>query len=482
MIKAKLFFLLIMALNLQSVDAAGQKVTADSYQGIKIYDHNPWYWQYQGKPVLLRGGTNDDNLFQWTGKELTDHLDLLISVGGNYVRNTMSDRDEGNIYAFKNIGNKKYDLDQWNDEYWNRLNFFLDETSRRSIIVQLTLWDQFDIGHDQWNKHPWNPARNVNMSTDSWSNREDFYFTVDRHDKDQLGYQQKFIDKLMSVTLNYDNILYNINNESSESIAWENYWAGYIKEAAERAGKNIYVTNMQFAATNTIRHIMTYSHIFDFADISQINQDSRGARGPAHWEYLMFLRQKIASCRPMPLNNEKIYGATDGSTNTSAGTETEAVDRFWRNIFGGCASARFHRPAGPDRFWGSGLNERVQVNMRALDMLLEKLDIFACSPQNDLLSSRVPVASIMEAYVTANIGHQYAIYFPQGRYKVDLDSWIYAYKLKVQWLDVNELEWSEPETVEVRWDGKKNDWGFRAVITLETPSNRQCIALVEVME
>jgi len=479
--KIQLAFACILAIAL-FINAKGQNVSSIDYQGIKIYDQNPWYWQYRGEPVILRGGTDTDALFQWTGKKLTDHLDLLVSVGGNYVRNTMSDRNEGNVFAFKKVNDNKYDLNQWNEEYWNRLAFFLDETSKRDVIVQLTLWDQFDVGGGSWDKHPWNPDLNVNMKPGSVTGKPDFYATVEAGNKELLAFQKKYSDKLFSVTLRYDNVLYNINNESSESIEWENFWARYIKEAAEKAGKRIYVTNMQFSAMNTVRHVMTYGNLFDFVDISQSNQDSQGARGPAHWDYLMFLRTKIASFRPMPMNNEKIYGANDGSTNASAGTETEAINRFWRNIFAGCAAVRFHRPAGPDRFWGSGLNERVQTNLKALDMLLEKLDITSCNPDNDLLSPRVAIPSIMEAYATAKIGHQYAIYFPQGRYQIDFDPWVYADRVKVQWLDVNDLNWSEPEIAEVQWEGKKNNWGFRGLVTIQTPSNRQYIALVEIVE
>src|SRR6056297_3480071 len=104
----------------------------------------------------------------------------------------------------------------------------------------------------------------------------------------------------------------------------------------------------------------------------------------------------------MPMNNVKIYGSADGR-NYSAGSESEAMDRFWRNMFGGCASSRFHRSEG---FWGSGLNERIQTNLKAMDMLLEKLDIVSCTPHNDLLYPEVAVPSTMKAYVTANIGQQ----------------------------------------------------------------------------
>ncbi|MCK4293613.1 MAG: hypothetical protein KAY65_10485, partial [Planctomycetes bacterium] len=86
---------------------------------IQPYKKNPCYWQYKGKPVLLLGGSKDDNLFQIP--DMKEHLDLLASVGGNYIRNTMSSRsDKGfEVQAFKKLANGKYDLSQWNDEYWN---------------------------------------------------------------------------------------------------------------------------------------------------------------------------------------------------------------------------------------------------------------------------------------------------------------------------------------------------------------------------
>ncbi|WP_339718004.1 hypothetical protein [Cyclobacterium amurskyense] len=320
------------------------------------------------------------------------------------------------------------------------------------------------------------------MQPGTLKDSRDFFATVNNNAQTELSFQKKFIDKLLSVTLKYDNVLYNINNESSEEGDWENYWALYLKELANKSLKRIYITNMQLSAANAIRHYMTYPAIFDFVDISQNNQDSKGGRGKAHWDNLMFLREKIASFGPVPLNNVMIYGATDGGSNYSAGSETEAMDRFWRDIIGGCASARFHRPSVHNKPWGSGLNERVQTNLKVMNMLLEKLDIVSCTPHNDLLSPNVSVPSTMEAYVTANIGQQYAIYFPQGRYTVDLDPWVFADKLKLQLLDINSLKWTEPEIVEVTWKGGKHDWGFQGIISLETPSNKQYVAFLEVIE
>ena len=55
-------------------------------------------------------------------------------------------------------------------------------------------------------------------------------------------------------------------------------------------------------------------------------------------------------------------------------------------------------------------------------------------------------------------------------------------RLKLQWLDINNLEWSKPEIIEVKWEGSNHDWGYRGLISLETPENRPCIAFLEIEE
>jgi hypothetical protein len=57
---------------------------------IQPWPENPHYWQYKGQPILLVGGSVEDNLYQIPNIE--EHLNLLQSVGGNYVRCTMSSR------------------------------------------------------------------------------------------------------------------------------------------------------------------------------------------------------------------------------------------------------------------------------------------------------------------------------------------------------------------------------------------------------
>ena len=128
---------------------------------IQPYAGNPCYWEYGGRPVLLVGGSDRDNLFQWAGEgtKLADHLDLLKSCGGNYVRCTMSSREytpEGYQwdllpYPFAKVDGK-YELRKWDRAYWEKFHTFLTETKRRGIVVQLEIWDR------------WNESGNSNVT------------------------------------------------------------------------------------------------------------------------------------------------------------------------------------------------------------------------------------------------------------------------------------------------------------------------------
>ncbi|MEX0601480.1 MAG: hypothetical protein WD205_12595, partial [Rhodothermales bacterium] len=187
---AKSHIYLVVVLGIVSLGAGQVTAQIQNPGAIQPYQDNPWYWQYEGEPIMLIGGSEDDNLFQWTGSELTDHLDLLQSVGGNYVRNTMSDRDpEGDVYAVREVEDGMYDLEQWNEEYWNRLETFLDETEERDIIVQLTLWDHFDLDDD----HPYQPENNINWEPGTIEDDDDFYGgSVADNNQPVLDYQHRY--------------------------------------------------------------------------------------------------------------------------------------------------------------------------------------------------------------------------------------------------------------------------------------------------
>jgi collagenase-like protein with putative collagen-binding domain len=431
---------------------------------IDVYDMNPAYWQYEGEPVLLFGGSKDDNLFQIP--DLKEHLDLLKRVGGNYVRNTMSARnDKGwEVQAFKRLESGKYDLDQWNDEYWRRFENLLTLAEAREIIVQIEVWATFDYYRDHWEINPFNPKNNVTytaeetglplkVTTHPTRTENNFFWSVpaERNQETVLKYQRRFVDKLLSISLLHGNVLYCMDNETSVTPEWGWYWSWYIKERAKAAGVTVQTTEMWDAwDLANAQHNATFDRpeTYSFVDISQNNHQ----KGQAHWDNAQKQRGRIAD-RVRPLNNVKIYGADGGRF----GNDRDGMERFWRNIFGGLASARFHRPDS-----GLGLGAKAQANIKSMRMLTDEMSVFSCAPRNDLLSGRQE----NEAYCLARPGVEYAVYFPNGG-KVTLNINPIDRPATVRWLDVMKSEWVDLKSAQM--DG---------TVSLECPSKGYWAVLV----
>ncbi len=455
----EILLIIAVALIAISCKSTGRTDTdGHSNDNIRPYSNNPYYWQYKGESLLLLGGTWQDNLFNHP-VGLERHLDLLIENGGNYVRNTMSHRNTGNVFAYTQTDGK-FDLDQFNEEYWQRFENFLTMTRDRDIIVQIEVFDPWDIFEDHeaqggWSENPFNPVNNVNY-TDVESglptaadyapggspSDHTFYYTVPALHNNQLvlGYQQAFVDQLLSIALEFPNVIYSIQNETGEELAFGDYWADYIHQKAEDAGRTVYVTDMRRNADLTASdHYHTYDNAerFKFLDVSQNNWMT----GQHHYNQMLYVRNYISEA-PRPINNVKIYNR-DG--------DEESVARLFRIVFAGGSSARFHRPAFRDdagahevsTSWGLGLGPRAQSTIRSARILADSFDLFASQPDNDLLSDR----SDNEAYALANRGQQYAVYFPNGG-EVTLNVSSIHDSLELRWLDINSGTWLEAQYAE----------------------------------
>lgn len=434
----KLMFRTIIFISIIIIMVSCQKENSKQNR-IKPWAENTWYWQFKGEPVLLLGASNDDNLFQWPSEILVPHLDSMQKVGANYVRNTMSERqDKGfELYPFLQLENGKYDLEQWNDDYWNRFDFFLSETEKRDIIVQIEVWDRFDYSRNTWEPHPYNPVNNVNYSEEEsglateypkhpGQNRQPFFFTTpqQRNNEVLLNHQKKTVEKMLFYSLKYDHVLYCMDNETAAEEEWAIFWAELILAKAEEAGKKVCVTEMwDNWDLKTEHHKRTFDHPerYAFCDVSQNNQK----KGQVHWDNFQWVRNYISS-QPRPLNTVKTYGA-DGFR---YGNSQDGIDRFWRHIIGGAASARFHRPAA-----GLGLSELSLASVKTARKVEKTVKFWELQPGNNLLSDREED----EAYLTSKPGETYVLFFTDGG-EVGLDLSDYDYYYNLKWINVQSGE------------------------------------------
>ena len=414
---------------------------------IKPWSENPWFWQYKGEPIMLLGASSDDNLFQWPTETLVPHLDSMKEVGANYVRNTMSDRqDKGfELYPFLQLENGKYDLEQWNEAYWNRFDFFLSETEKRDIIVQIEVWDRFDYSRNNWEPHPYNPGNNVNYTNEEsgleadyplhpGQNKQPFFFTTPKQQNNEvlLKFQQKCVEKMLSYSLKYDHVLYCMDNETAAEEEWAIFWADIILGKAETEGKNICVTEMwDNWDLKTEHHKRTFDHPerYVFCDVSQNNQQ----KGQVHWDNFQWVRNYI-STQPRPLNTVKTYGDDRGRH----GNTKDGIERWWRHVLGGAATARFHRPDS-----GLGLSE-LSMNCVKVAREIEKVAKFwELVPGNNLLSEREE----NEAYLTSKPGETYVLFFTDGS-EVGLDLTDFNSTFHLKWMEIRTGKTISENTIE----------------------------------
>lgn len=434
-ILAAVFFVLVLA----------TETSIASEPLLRPWSENPWYWSYRDKPVLLLGGSDDDNLFQWPEKELIAQLDRLTGAGGNVIRNTMSDRkDKGfEVYPYLQQQDGKFDLNSWNEEYWKRFEKMLHETAKRDIFAQIEIWDRFDYTDageaNRWQSHPYNPKNNINYSFETsgfaerypdhpGANKQIFFFTTPKQKNNTivLPFQNRFVQKMLEHTLKYEHVLYCMDNETSGEEEWGRYWAQFVKDYATKNGKKVNVTEMWDDWNLTAKsHRRTFDHpeLYDFVDVSQNNQN----KGEKHWDNFLHVRDYLSK-RPRPMNTTKTYGA---DKNKFGHTDQDGIERFWRHLLAGAASMRFHRPDS-----GLGLNDKAVAAIRAARKLESRIPLWSVKPANELLADRQP----NEAYLAADPGKAYAIYFPAGG-EVTVDFTAAKGALKAHWIDIATGEW-----------------------------------------
>ena len=223
---------------------------------VQPYRENSFYWEYNGEPVVLIGGTWQDNPFQWADGHdddiLTEQLDLLESVGGNYLRNVINCRqrafpelsDEGMASPF-NEADGLFDLSDYNEDFFQRLRTFLEMTEERGFVIETELWDG-PLAYHLWDhpRNPWRPSQNVNYDESeviiSDGAAYNFYDGVPALQTIPFCWAIRRTSSTgLDVTLDFDHVVYTLENESDEDPAFSDHWADLHPRAGRARGKTV---------------------------------------------------------------------------------------------------------------------------------------------------------------------------------------------------------------------------------------------------
>ncbi|MEM8967080.1 MAG: hypothetical protein AAGE93_11740 [Bacteroidota bacterium] len=200
-------------------------------QPIALHPDNPHYFIYEDEPTLLITSAEHYGAVLNLDFDYRAYLETMHQESMNYTRifvgsyveipgsfgienNTLAPAigrfiapwtrtDEAGLYE----GEKKFDLDEWNPDYFERLTDFIEEADQRNIIVEVTFFcSTYQDGY--WERNPFNAGNNVNDISN-----------IDRKQSNTLAngsltnYQKRLVEKVVTELNAFDNIFFEIQNE-----------------------------------------------------------------------------------------------------------------------------------------------------------------------------------------------------------------------------------------------------------------------------
>jgi hypothetical protein len=228
---------------------------------LRVSGVNPRYFtDDSGKAVPLAGSHTWANLqdigyvdppptFGWVG-----FLEFLEAKGHNFFRmfsweqSHYANDDAGAVvpppHVYKrtgpgnaNDGKLKFDLDQLDQDYFDRLRQRIIDAGNRDIYVSIMLFNGFSVGQknggdvsNPWLGHPFNASNNIN-GVNGDPGGDGNVLNLSGYEVEQgsvsavQDYEEAYVQKVIDTVNDLYNVLYEVCNETmpnAASVAWQN--------------------------------------------------------------------------------------------------------------------------------------------------------------------------------------------------------------------------------------------------------------------
>jgi hypothetical protein len=198
-------------------------------QPVSVDPTNPHYLSLHGKPILLVTSAEHYGAVVNGEFDFTRYLDALAKYGLNYTRiypgylfEPMGKFLPGNTLGAKPahlllpwgrssqpgylLSGNKFDLDQWNPDYFLRLKNFIEEAGRRGIVVEICLFNgQYS---DTWPLSPLYYENNI-----QGVGRVGFRDTQTLKDAQLVEREAAYVRKIVQEVNPYDNVILEVCDE-----------------------------------------------------------------------------------------------------------------------------------------------------------------------------------------------------------------------------------------------------------------------------
>lgn len=199
-------------------------VSAPAAEPIRLHRANPRYFEFRGKAVaLITSGEHYGSVLngafdyrRYLSTLAADGLNYTRIFGGSYIevpgrsfgikRNNLAPEPGRFVAPWARTGDK-FDLGKWNPAFFARYRDFLAEASKLGIVVEVTLFSSY-YQESHWEIGPFNPANNLNATEAiDWKKLHTL------ENGNILAWQEKYVRKLVSEAREFDNVIFEIQNE-----------------------------------------------------------------------------------------------------------------------------------------------------------------------------------------------------------------------------------------------------------------------------
>ncbi|RJP30094.1 MAG: hypothetical protein C4527_10325 [Candidatus Omnitrophota bacterium] len=260
-----LFFKIAAVLFLLVIGGIGNLHTAQAVGPLKVCAENPRYFaDGSGKVILLTGSHTWYNLVDMGPTDPPQvfdydaYLDWMQKLNHNFMRlwrwemvmwdtqgNNPAERNDNtfhyvNLHPWPRSGNEnaldgkpKFDLNRFDDEYFNRLRERVIAARDHGIYTAVMLFEGWAMQRitGVWKYHPFHPDNNVNGidgDVDGDGNGLEVY-RLENAEVTKL--QETYVKKVIDTINDLDNVLYEISNENHpESTQWQYHMIRFIYE------------------------------------------------------------------------------------------------------------------------------------------------------------------------------------------------------------------------------------------------------------
>lgn len=194
---------------------------------IALDAQNPHYFSFRGQTTALVTSGEHYGAVLNADFDYSRYLEALAEAklnyarifGGSYVEvpsksfgilhNDLAPQAGRFVSPWAQAGDGgKFDLDRWNPEFFRRYRGFLAKAAQRGIVVEVTLFSSY-YADQQWEISPLNPANNVNrLQPVTWKKAQTL-----ENGALLLRYQGQYVRKLVREAADFDNVIFEIQNE-----------------------------------------------------------------------------------------------------------------------------------------------------------------------------------------------------------------------------------------------------------------------------